>query len=103
MANRLESLLKLETAEPADSFILYGIALEYISLKDFRKAEEYLSRVLQHDSSYIPAYMQLALLKSDLNKIEEAKQLFINGIKKAKEAGDRRAVSEMEDFLNEIE
>ncbi len=103
MNDRLEALLKLLEKEPEDSFVLYGIALEHLSQKKFLDAEEYLKKVLAQDENYIPAYMQLALLKSNLNKVEEAKQLFINGIMKAKEAGDKRAAAEMEDFLNELE
>lgn len=103
MKNRLEALLNLYEKGPKDSFVIYGIALEYLSIKDFVKAEEYFKILLKTDPDYIPGYMQFAQLKEKLNKINEAKSLYSLGIEKAKTAGDRKATSEMEEFLNELE
>ncbi len=102
MTNRLEALLNLLSKSPKDSFIQYGIALEYVAKKDNVNAEKYFQALLESDPNYVPAYMQYAILKSNLNEIEAAKQLFSKGIIKAKEAGDKRAASEMEEFLDEL-
>ena len=102
MNGRLESLLNLLKKEPEDSFLIYGIALEYISQKDYTKAEEYFKLLLQNDPKYVPAYMQYARLKENLNEIENAKNLYREGIKVAKEQKDLHAAKEMEEFLNEL-
>ena len=102
MTNRLEALLNLLNQNPNDSFTRYGIALEYVAKKDFVNAEKYFKTLLESDPNYVPAYMQYAILKSNQNNIEEAKYLFNKGIIKAREAGDKRAASEMEEFLGEL-
>jgi tetratricopeptide (TPR) repeat protein len=101
--NRLQSLLKLLEKNPADDFLLYGVALEYLSLKDYLNSEEYFLKLIRTNPSYVPAYMQYAQLKAAQNKIEEAKNLYSQGIKIAKENGDKHAAKEMEEFLNELE
>lgn len=103
MNNRLESLLDLHKKDPDDSFLLYGIALEYLSLKDFDKAEEYFKNLLAKDSKYVPAYMQYAQLKEKQNQVGNAKFLYQKGIEVARETGDAHTAKEMEEFLDELE
>lgn len=102
MNDRLESLLNLLNKEPDDSFLMYGVALEYLSKKDYKNAEEYFKKLLKKNPDYVPAYMQYAQLKANMNEIEEAKILYKKGIKVAKEKGDNRSASEMEEFLDEL-
>ena len=103
MNNRLESLLNLLAKEPEDSFLLYGIALEYISANNFGEAEKYFKYLLAADDKYVPAYMQYAQLKEKQNDIENARKLYKQGIQIAKETGDKHAAKEMEEFLDELE
>ena len=103
MADRLKSLLGLYEKDPNDSFVSYGIALEYISSGDFSKAEKYLSSLLKTDPKYVPAYMQLAQVKEKLNNFDEAADLYRKGIKAARDQGETHAANEMEGFLNELE
>lgn len=103
MNNRLDSLLKLLEKEPDDSFLLYGVALEYVSAKNFDEAEKYFDKLLQLDPEYVPAYMQYAGLKEKQNMLQEAKNLYKQGIEIAKKAGDTHAAKEMEEFLDELE
>ena len=49
MNNRLNSLTELHRENPNDSFVSYGIALEYISAKDYKSAETYLKELLKND------------------------------------------------------
>lgn len=102
MTNRLESLLEFYKKDSKDSFVIYGIALEYVSIKNFVKAEEYFGLLLKQDPDYVPAYMQLGILKSNLNKKNEAIKIFKDGIAVADKTGDKHAANEMEEFLNEL-
>lgn len=103
MKSRLESLLEMLEQQPFDSFLLYGIALEYMAMNDDEKAEEYFKELLEADPGYVPGYMQYASLKINQNEIEDAKFLLRKGIKLAREKNDRHAVNEMEDLLDELE
>jgi tetratricopeptide (TPR) repeat protein len=102
LKNRLESLLELYEKDPSDSFLIYGIALEYISLKELDKAEEYLKNLLEKDPAYVPGFMQLGRILENKNKIKEAKTIYIKGIEAAKKSGDRKSANEMEDFLDDL-
>ena len=103
MSDRLQSLFELYKKDPNDSFVAYGIALEYISTENYDEAERYLSEIIAKDPDYLPAYMQLAQVKEKLNKIEEAKDTYKKGIEVAKKNGELHTASEMEGFLNELE
>ncbi len=103
MNNRLEILLTLLKKEPEDSFLLYGIALEYMSANNFEEAEKYFKSLLANNPKYVPAYMQYAQLKEKQNEIETAKSLYKKGIDIAKESGEKHAAKEMEEFLDELE
>lgn len=102
MENRLDGLLELFQKDPKDPFVMYGIALEYMSNKNYEKAEEFFKAIFKVDDKYLPAYMQYAQLKTNLDEIEEAKNLYKTGIKIAEEKGEIRMANEMEDFLDEL-
>ncbi len=103
MSERLKSLFELYNKDSNDSFVVYGIALEYISKENYDEAEKYLSELITNDPDYLPAYMQLAQVKENLNKIEEAKDIYGKGIEVAKKNSELHTANEMEEFLNELE
>ncbi|MCH7722525.1 MAG: tetratricopeptide repeat protein [Bacteroidetes bacterium] len=103
MSDRLKSLLELYSKDPNDSFVVYGIALEHISAGNYEQAEKYLTSLMERDPDYVPAYMQLARVKENLNRIEEAKEVYRNGIDVAKKNNELRTATEMEEFLSELE
>ena len=102
MSDRLNSLLKLLKENPDDSFLSYGIALEYISKGNYEEGKKYLSSLIKKDPDYVPAYMQLAQVYENLNMIDKAKNIYKNGIEIARNNNDSQAAAEMEDFLNEL-
>ena len=95
-------MLKLLDKEPEDSFLLYGIALEYMSANNLDEAENYFTKLIKLDPGYVASYMQYAGLKEKQNKIDEAKELYKRGIEIARKAGDNHAAKEMEEFLDEL-
>jgi len=103
MSDRLKSLLELYNKEPNDSFVAYGIALEHISAGNYEQAEKYLTSLMERDPDYVPAYMQLARVKENLDRIEEAKEVYRNGIDVARKNNELRTAIEMEEFLSELE
>ena len=103
MSDRLDALLNFFKKDPKDPFVVYGIALEYMAKYQYDNAERYFKILLETDPGYIAGYMQYARLKANQNELEDAKQLYTNGIQKAKEAGDLHAAREMEEFLDELE
>ena len=103
MSDRLKSLLELYNKDPNDSFVTYGIALEHISAGNYEQAEMYLTSLIERDPDYVPAYMQLARVKENLDRIEEAKEVYRTGIEVARKNNELRTATEMEEFLSELE
>ncbi len=102
MNNRREALLDFYKKDPNDPFVLYGLALEYMSENNLQKAEEFFKELLRINPGYVAGYFQYAQLMEKESKINEAKELYKRGIEEAIESGDKKAVKEMEDFLEEL-
>ncbi|MFT3686319.1 MAG: hypothetical protein QM783_15600 [Phycisphaerales bacterium] len=60
MSDRLAKLEKLLALDPADTFVLYGIAQEHGKAGDFAKAIEFYDRTLAADPAYCYAYFHKA-------------------------------------------
>ena|SRR3972149_5631163 len=101
--SRLESLKRLLEEDPNDSFTRYALALEYNSLGEAETAVTYLKEVIDRDASYLPAYHQLGQIYVRLNRTEDAKRIFREGIRVAEVAGDTHAKEEMTEELEELE
>jgi len=102
MNKRLEGLLGFYEKDPDDPFVLYGLALEYMSEDKNQEAENFFIKLLEKNPDYVAGYLQYAQLKEKENKIEDAKELYKKGIQAANKAGDRKSANEMEDFLDEL-
>jgi tetratricopeptide (TPR) repeat protein len=102
MNKRLEGLLGFYEKDPNDPFVLYGIALEYMSENQYQEADSFFRKLLEQNPDYVAGYLQYAQLKEKENKIEDAKELYKIGIEEARKAGDNKSANEMEDFLDEL-
>ena len=103
MNNRLEGLLEYYKKDPNDPFVLYCLALEYVSENQIAKAENFFLKLLEQYPDYIAGYLQYAQLKEKESKIEDARDLYRRGIEAANKSGDKKSAKEMEGFLDELE
>jgi tetratricopeptide (TPR) repeat protein len=99
----LDQLHKLLAANPADPFILYGLAQEHARLKDYRKALEFYDRCLAADPAYCYAYFHKARAQEGLGLPADAAATLRAGQKAAKASGDSHALAEISGYLDEIE
>lgn len=102
MADRLAQLTKLLSADPADTFILYGLATEYAKLGQLDHAITHFDRCLAVDPDYLYAYYHKAKLLSEHDRLPEAIAALNTGISRAKAARDAKALSEMSALLDEL-
>jgi len=100
---RLQKLQQLLEKSPADTFLLYGIALEYKKGGELQRALEYLDRVIQLDWGYCYAYHQKGLTCEALGDVDAAKQAYQAGIDAATRKGDAHARDEIGAALSMIE
>ena len=92
---RLEQLQKLLEREPNDTFLLYGIALEYKKAGVFEEALNFLSSVTELDPGYCYAYHQRGLIHEARGDIPAAKKAYQDGIAAATKKGDAHAREEI--------
>ena len=99
-SERLEKLAKMLEREPNDTFVLYGIALEYKKLGDPRAAMEFLDRTIGVDPGYCYAYHQKGLVYESNGDVEAARASYRAGVEAATKKGDEHARSEIQAALD---
>ncbi|HWE03113.1 MAG TPA: hypothetical protein VG326_11950 [Tepidisphaeraceae bacterium] len=99
---RMRQLQLLLEKEPADTFLLYGLALEYKKADDPVHAIEYLDRVIGLDSGYCYAYHQKGLIYESRDNLPAARSAYLEGIEASKKKGDNHARQEIEAALDLI-
>ena len=80
---KLEKLFQMLEREPRDTFLLYGIGMEYKKLGDLPKSIEYFSRTIEVDPNYSYAYYQQGQVFEQSADTESAKRAYRLGIESA--------------------
>ena len=102
-SDKLTQLFKLLEREPNDTFLLYGIGMEYKKLGSPDRAIEYFDRTIQNDAGYCYAYYQRGQVCAQTGRVEDAKRSYREGIAAAQRVGDAHAREELEAALELIE
>lgn len=101
---RMSQLEALLADDPNDSFLRYGLAMEYVSQGDDETAvAQFRELIEKSDPPYVPAYLQAGQILSRLGREDEAKAIFRTGIEQAQKQGNDHAAGEMTGFLEAIE
>jgi Tfp pilus assembly protein PilF len=102
MKTRLDELFDKYDENPLDANIIFSIVKEYLKSNMDDDAEVYLKDLLKKDPKYVQAYITYGNLKENLNEIEDARFYYQQGLKVARELKDIKAVSVLEDYLDEL-
>ena len=100
--SRKEQLEELLELGPDDSFVRYGLAMEYVSAGQDEEAVRYLRELLARDAEYVPAYLQAGRALIRLGEDKEAQDVLRTGITVATHKGDTHAAGEMTGFLEAL-
>jgi Tfp pilus assembly protein PilF len=101
-SNRKQQIEALLAEDPKDSFLRYGLAMEFVSEGDNETALRHLEALIAGDPQYVPAYLQAGQVLMRLDREEEARATYRAGIAMAAKMGDAHAEGEMERFLDAI-
>ena len=96
--DRLEQLLKLHDADPGDADLPYMIALDYGKAGDTAEAIAWLDKTLAMNAHYHYAYFQKAKMLDEEGEEADALAVLEEGIAKATEAGDGKALGELQEL-----
>ena len=97
---RLETLLNLVEQNPADSFLRYGLAMEYRNTGDLEAAVGEFHKLMAADPDYGPAYFHGGQTLERLGRLEEARELYLKGVEVTIRKGDLHARDEMRAALD---
>lgn len=97
---RIEQLLAFLQDDPADTFVLYSLAQEYVKCGEPEKGLDYFERLKQTDPDYVGMYYHLGKLQERLDERSAAVQTYEEGIKRARAVGDMHAASELKGALD---
>lgn len=101
--DRLHQLQAMLQKSPDDTFLLYGLAMEYKKKEQPQNALEFLQRVIEVDPLYCYAYFQQGQVHENLGQTDAARRSYQQGIDAATRKGDAHARQEMEGALSMLE
>jgi len=102
-ADRLASLNTMLEENPKDVFVHYALGLEYFSLQKFNEAADFLTKCVELQKDYFPAYYQLGKVFESCNELEKAIHYFKIGLEYAKQQKQQKAVNEFSEAIYFLE
>lgn len=100
---RLIELKKLLNRDQKDTFLLYGIGLEYLSLGQTAEASNWFKKCHQIDPKYLAVYYQLGKVYEDLDDLESARKIYRAGIELAVQQKSNRTFNELKSALEMLD
>lgn len=101
--NKLQQFLK---EEPNDPFNLYAVATE-LATEDIEQAMPYFQKLLNDHPEYVATYYHAAAALTELDRLEEAKEVYEKGIRICEANNESFALRELkvayQNFLFEFE
>jgi predicted Zn-dependent protease len=100
--DRLAMLNEILLQSPDDAFARYGLAMEYSKAGEVDRAMEEFGKLLSTHPDYTAGYFMAAQTLVSANRVEEAKNMLVDGISSARRTGNTHAQSEMTALLDEL-
>lgn len=94
--SRLDQLLTFYQEDPTDPFTLYALATEYRAVGDTAEAWKYYDQLLRKHPTYVGTYYHAAALLTELNRRDEAEQVYRAGLVEARKQGQHHAAAELQ-------
>ena len=94
-ASRLTALKDMVAQNPRNSFLRYGLAMEYRNAGDLAAAAEEFRSLMVADPDDVAAYFHGGQTLEKLGREEEAREVYRNGLEAADRKGDHHARAEI--------
>ncbi len=87
-------------ADPSDTFLRYGLAVQCLREGDVEEGRSrLLALIADHPEDQVAAYQQLGQSYLESDELEDASRALRTGIEKARARGESHASAEMEGLL----
>jgi len=96
---RLETLKSMVAQNPADSFLRYGLAMEYRNAGDLESAVREFRSLIAANPDYAAAHYHGGQALERCGRLEEARELYRKGIEVTTRKGDLHARGEIQAAL----
>ncbi|SFC09722.1 Tetratricopeptide repeat-containing protein [Parapedobacter composti] len=94
--DRLTQLIGFLSESPADPFVKYALATEYLKSGNTDQALRYYEDLRTNHADYVGTYYHLGKLYEALGKPDEAISAYEQGMQVAKDKRDMHALSELQ-------
>ena len=101
--NRLDRLKVLVEENPQDRFVRYGLAMELGNQGQLEESWKEFRALMVLDPDYVATYFQAGQTLAKLSRVEEARQIYRQGIEVATRKGDLRTRNELESALSVLD
>jgi predicted Zn-dependent protease len=101
--DRIAMLKEILTANPADAFARYGLAMEYANQGQIDSSLAEFDQLIGAHPDYTAGYFMAAQTLAKAGRAEEAKARLKQGIASAGRTGNQHALGEMQQMLLELE
>jgi len=100
--DKLAALSEILTADPANAFARYGLAMEHTTQGNTDLALTEFTNLIHHNPDYVPAYQMSAQTLAKLGRTEEAITRLKEGLPIAQRIGNTHAANEMQTLLDDL-
>ena len=98
--NRTEILKNMLSKNPRDSFARYGLAMEYANSGELENAIAEYRALLEFNPDYAAAYFHGGQALEKLGRVEDARDMYQQGIDVTSRTGDQHTRSELQAALD---
>jgi tetratricopeptide (TPR) repeat protein len=95
-------MIKFVEDHPEQAFPRYGLAMEYAKRGELVAADAQFAELRRRHPEYLATYFHHGMLLLRLERREEARRTWEDGIRLAAEKGDEHAKSELEAVLADL-
>lgn len=86
--------------KPTDSFARYGLAMEYRNGGDLQSSMGEFRALMANNPDYSPAYFHGGQTLERMGLLDDARQVYLQGVEVTTRLGDQHALSEMQAALD---
>jgi len=97
---RLETLKSLVAQNPTDSFVRYGLAMEYRNAGELEAAMREFHQLIDTNPDYSAAYFHGGQTLERLGRMDEAREIYLAGIDATNRKGDWHTRDEIQAALD---
>lgn len=99
---KMKTLARNIKANPDDSFSKFALALEFLKQDNLQRAKVLFEDVYKNEPGYLGVYYHLGKLYEQIGRMEDAKQIYSEGIEVAEQQKEHRTKKELEEALTEV-